>query len=330
MQSSRQTYHLSKDVDSFYEQQDWSSIQDGTHLSVGYDGKGIPIIRSETDRKEESAVVRLSRGQKKGVKKEATISVSSSFTPQPRSKEQLLESLFLVHKKTDKSELRHQWHEHKHIRAFLSDKTKAIEYGIDNLMKRDATAKKPIIVLIDGDRALENAVKKVCKQRAIEHRVDAYILDFIHLLEYVWKVANAHLGEKNPTRQEWVYQQAERFLGSQHERVLKEWKHILEHQKLSENGQYQLERAICYLSNRPHMIDYKTYLEKGYPITTGAVESACGHFIKSRMDRNAMHWGKKGAQDMLNIRAIKKNQNWQEYLDYFIQKEQNDKYKQVA
>ena len=146
MQSSRQTYHLSKDVDSFYEQQDWSSIQDGTHLSVGYDGKGIPIIRSETDRKEESAVVRLSRGQKKGVKKEATISVSSSFTPQPRSKEQLLESLFLVHKKTDKSELRHQWHEHKHIRAFLSDKTKAIEYGIDNLMKRDATAKKPIIV----------------------------------------------------------------------------------------------------------------------------------------------------------------------------------------
>ena len=330
MQSSRQTYHLSKDVDSFYEQQDWSSIQDGTHLSVGYDGKGIPIIRSETDRKEESAVVRLSRGQKKGVKKEATISVSSSFTPQPRSKEQLLESLFLVHKKTDKSELRHQWHEHKHIRAFLSDKTKAIEYGIDNLMKRDATAKKPIIVLIDGDRALENAVKKVCKQRAIEHRVDAYILDFIHLLEYVWKVANAHLGEKNPTRQEWVYQQAERLLGSQHERVLKEWKHILEHQKLSENGQYQLERAICYLSNRPHMIDYKTYLEKGYPITTGAVESACGHFIKSRMDRNAMHWGKKGAQDMLNIRAIKKNQNWQEYLDYFIQKEQNDKYKQVA
>ena len=63
------------------------------------------------------------------------------------------------------------------------------------------------------------------------------------------------------------------------------------------------------------MIDYKTYLEKGYPITTGAVESACGHFIKSRMDRNAMHWGKKGAQDMLNIRAIKKNQNWQEFLD---------------
>ncbi len=78
------------------------------------------------------------------------------------------------------------------------------------------------------------------------------------------------------------------------------------------------------------MLDYKTYLAKGYPITTGAVESACGHFIKSRMDRSAMHWGKTGAQKMLDMRAIKKNENWEEYLKYFIQKEQNMQYKNAA
>ncbi len=78
------------------------------------------------------------------------------------------------------------------------------------------------------------------------------------------------------------------------------------------------------------MLDYKTYLAKGYPITTGAVESACGHFIKSRMDRAAMHWGKAGAQKMLDMRAIKKNENWEEYLKYFIQKEQDMQYKNAA
>jgi len=149
-------------------------------------------------------------------------------------------------------------------------------------------------------------------------------------LEYVWKVANAHLGETNQYRQEWVYQQAALLLDSQHEKVLCGWKLMLESENLGKSGRYHIERAITYVSNRPHMLDYKTYLEKGYPITTGAVESACGHFIKSRMDRNAMHWGKKGAQDMLNIRAIKKNQNWQDYLKYFCQKEQNDIYKQIA
>lgn len=330
MQASRQTYHCSEQVDEFYQQQDWSSLEDGTHLSVGYDGKGIPIIRSQTDRKSESSSVRLAKGQKKGVRREATISVSSSFTPKPRSKEELLANLFLAPKNKDEPVIKHQWHEQKHIRAFLSDKAKAINYGLDNLLARDPTGQKPIIVLIDGDRALEQAVKKACQEKQITQRVDAYVLDFIHLLGYVWKVANAHLGENSEQRQAWVYRQAELLLDSKHEQVLQEWMEIKEGQPLSKNRLYNLERAITYVSNRPHMLDYKTYLAKGYPITTGAVESACGHFIKSRMDRSAMHWGWKGAQKMLNIRAIKKNQNWDQYMKHFIENEQSHLYKQVA
>ncbi len=301
MQSSRQTYHLSEQVEAFYQQQDWQSTEDGSHLSIGYDGKGIPIIRSQTDRKQDSTAVRLAKGQKKGVRREATISVSSSFNPRVRDKEELLSNLFLtkdegIPPEVDPGQVAHSWHDQKHIRAFLSDKTKAITYGIDNLLKRDQTGKKPIVVLIDGDRALENAVRQVCQEKQIEHRIDAYVLDFIHLLKYVWKVANAYLGENSEAREAWVYRQAGLFLESRHEAVLDEWKQIKDGHRLSKNGLYNLERAITYVSNRPHMLDYKTYLAKGYPITTGAVESACGHFIKSRMDRAAMHWGKAGAQ----------------------------------
>lgn len=330
MQSSRQTYHLSKEVAPYYARQEWTGIDDGTHLSVGYDGKGIPIIRSQIGKQKEGPAVRLSKGQKKGIKKEATVSVSSSFTPRSRSKKEILAAFFVTAPGKDGPPPAHQWHDNKHIRAFLSDKPRAIDYGIDNLLSRDATGKKPIVVLIDGDRALEKAVRKTCGERHIEHRVDAYILDFIHLLEYVWKVANAHLGENSTQREQWVRQQAELLLDSQHKFVLRQWKGLLEKQKLSKNGKYNIERAITYIDNRPHMLDYKSYLQKGYPITTGAVESACGHFIKSRMDRNAMHWGKQGAQDMLNIRAIKKNHDWNEYMEYFIRNEQNDIYKAVA
>lgn len=331
MQSSRQTYHLSQQVESYYQQRNWPLTQDGTHLSVGYDGKGIPIIRSQTQRKEESSSVRLAKGKKKGVKREATISVSSSFTPKQRGKEQILSGLFSAKGPMDcagQGQAKHPWH--KHIRAFLSDKARAIAYGIDNLLDRDTTATKPIVVLIDGDRALEKAVRQVCEQKQIGHRVDAYILDFIHLLEYVWKVANAYLGENSTGREAWVRQQAELLLDSQHELVLSQWKQIKASKKLRKNQLYNIERAMKYLGNRPHMVDYKTYLSKGYPITTGAVESACGHFIKSRMDRTAMHWGKQGAQKMLNIRAIKKNDDWQQYMQYFIENEQNTLYNKAA
>ncbi len=353
MQSSRRTYALSQQVDTFYE---WGGVRQkaeetqptsglppsSTHLSVGYDGKGVPIIRSETTRKQENTAVRLSKGQKRGVKKEATVSLSSEFTAKPRSAEQIIEALFSTteagslpvghdgDEKQSPDKEQHTWHENKHVRAFLSDKEKAVRYGMENLLHRDKTGHKPIIVLIDGDRALEKAVHKVVEQQGLQERVHGYVLDLIHVLEYVWKVANARWGENSPKRQAWVKQQVRLLLQSQTEQVLEHWQAIAEKQTLSKNQQYNLERGITYVKNHQHMMDYKTYLERGYPVTTGAVESACGHFVKSRMERNAMHWGKQGAQKMLDIRAVKKNGDWGEYMDDFINKEQQTLYGKAA
>lgn len=330
MQSSRCTYHLSEQVAVFYDEQQASFDEQSTHLSVGYDGKGIPIMRSQTERAEQSTATRLGKGEKRDVKREATVSVSSCFQAQPREAEQIIESLFASSTLPSETNSRHAWHQDKHIRAFLSDKQKAISYGIEDVLKRDKSGHKPIIVLIDGDRALEKAVRQTVREKAITHRVEAYVLDFIHLLEYVWKVANAHLGEKHPGREDWLREQARLLLNSEWQAVLGQWQAIAHTQKLSTHQAYNLKRAITYLSNRPHMLDYKTYLHKGYPITTGAIESACGHFVKSRMERNAIHWGKQGAQEMLNIRAIKKNADWLEYNQYFINHEQQQLYRKAA
>lgn len=330
MQSSRSSYRLCLQVDEFYDQQAWHNLEDGTHLSVGFDGKGVPIRRSETQRAEESVAVRVSKGQKKGVKKEATLSLSSSFTPRPRDAEEVLDSLFSAANNKQKTDEKHTWHEHKHFRAFLSDKLRAIRYGMNNLIARDASGQKPIIVLIDGDRALEKAVQQGVEEYALQHRVAAYVLDFIHLLEYVWKVANAQWGEKHPGRLTWVKNQAALLLESQHQEVLRQWQIILQRANLSQHQCYNLQRAITYLTNHQHMVDYKTYLQQGFPITTGAVESACGHFVKSRMEGNGMHWGKQGAQNMLNIRAVKKNGDWDGYLETLINHEQQTLYEQAA
>jgi len=67
--------------------------EQSTHLSVGYDGKGVPIIRSQTERSEESAATRLNKGQKRDVRREATVSVSSCFRAQQRRVEQIIGSL---------------------------------------------------------------------------------------------------------------------------------------------------------------------------------------------------------------------------------------------
>jgi len=217
-QSRRQTYHLSKEVETYYEAKEWVSEEKGSHLSVGFDGKGVPIIRSETDRAKESVAARMGRGKKKGVKKEATVSVSSTFSLRPRKSKELLDS----------------------FRAFLSAKEKAINYGLDNVLKRDASKSKPIIVLIDGDRSLRNGVQQAAKDKAIEDRIKAYILDFIHVVEYTWKVANAYKGEKSEEREQWVKQQALQLLEGKVEQVIEEFQRISTLKKYSVNQAHKL------------------------------------------------------------------------------------------
>lgn len=246
MQSSRRTYALAEQVEPFYRQKDWAAhngqqteeiqMEGSTHLSVGYDGKGVPIIRSETARKEESTAARLAKGQKRGVQKEAIVSLSSEFRIKPRCADNIINSLFSTagpQQQTEEKEP-HSWHEHKHVRAFLSDKEKAVRYGMQNLLQRDKTGAKPIVVLIDGDRALEKGVDIVVEQQGLQARVDAYVLDLIHVLEYVWKVANARWGENNPQREEWVNrpkrQQLRLLLLSKTEQVLEQW------QIMADNG----------------------------------------------------------------------------------------------
>lgn len=329
MQSRRCLTKLSSEVESFYEQTPVEEVKPSEYLSVGFDGKGVPILLSELGKSTESSALRLSKGKKRGCKKEASISLSSSFTPRSRSADDIITSLF-DKKIPDKGEQdKHHWHEQKHLRAFIADKPRAVGYGLGNLVARDPQRQTPIVVLMDGDRALKRQVKIQAEEMGIAHRIEAYILDFIHLLEYVWKVANAHLGEEHVGRLQWVRQQAKRLLEGQHQKVKEQWEKINQ-QGLSKNQKQNLQAAITYLTNKEDMIDYKTYLKKGFPITTGAVESACGHFVKSRMERNAMHWGFSGAQNALNLRAVNKNGDWNQYMKFFIEKEQKKLYKKGA
>jgi hypothetical protein len=63
---------------------------------------------------------------------------------------------------------------------------------------------------------------------------------------------------------------------------------------------------------------YDEYLAKGYPIASGAIEGACRHYVKDRMERAGMSWIKVGAQAMLDLRSIHLNGQWEAYNAYRI------------
>ncbi len=112
--------------------------------------------------------------------------------------------------------------------------------------------------------------------------------------------------------------------------MLQQGQAILQQATLSQHQRNNVQPAIPYLTNHQHRVAYKTYLQQGFPITTGAVESACGHFVKPRMEGNRMHWGEQGAQNGLNLPAVKKNGDWHDYLKTVIKHQQQTIYKQAA
>ena len=87
-----------------------------------------------------------------------------------------------------------------------------------------------------------------------------------------------------------------------------------------------LQKAITYFDNHQHMMDYASYLAEGYPISTGLVEAACGSLVKDRMEQSGMRWSIHGSQAVLDLRAVKKNDDWERFWQFYIASEENRLY----
>ena len=315
-----------KEVEAFYDQQVApSSETEGRCLAFSADGKGVRILRSEREdaKKDDQPKPRKGRGEKNGVKKQATVTVDFSFDPQPRQAHDVVKALL---KKLSPDELEtlkstndNRQAKNKHIRAKMDGKAPAMCAGMARLLTRDPTAAKPIIALIDGDPALEKTIRKAAKDAGLQDRIEAYILDIIHVSEYLWDAGTALHGEKGHARVKGVEQRLTAILEGKVGRVIGGLRQIITKNKPQAAAKKALNAAITYFDNHRHMMAYDTYLQKGYPIATGLVEGACGSFVKDRMEQSGMRWTIKGAQAMLNVRAVKKNHDWNDFWKFYTQ-----------
>jgi hypothetical protein len=137
------------------------------------------------------------------------------------------------------------------------------------------------------------------------------ILDFFHVTEYIWEVArNIFTDEKK--QRKWVKIQTQRLKKSQ-------WEKIINSLNLLKNPSSQLKESIeslkTYLLNNSERIDYKNYLEHGYMIGSGVVESSNKKIVTQRLKQSGMHWSKEGANNIMTLRAcyFSSSDRWQNF-----------------
>lgn len=340
--SERNVAYLGAQVDEYYEQKQVNIPEGLVHFSASFDGKGVPMIRPcESGKvKEINSNKRLNQGEKRGIKKMATLGVMSWFKPRERTVETVIEGLTKYHTtkkdkrvkyKSEESEAKdgkavvtklpknindNRWHQDIHCRGFLGDQDKAIEYGIAHIKSMIRHPQSRFVVPIDAGIGLEDKVLQYVEQYGLGEHFDGIILDIIHVSEYVWTCANAIFPKGADSRADWVKRVLEDLLYSRTDKVIEDLQKIIDKGNLSKTKIEAIQTAVTYFTNHQHKMDYKTFIDKGYPVSSALVESHCGHLVSDRMEHSGMRWSEHGAQNMLNIRAAKLNGDLPNFISF--------------
>lgn len=139
------------------------------------------------------------------------------------------------------------------------------------------------------------------------------ILDIIYASEYLWDAANALLGETHPDRTHWVSEQLLSILSGKTAGVIQTLENQAQDPSLSSSQRKALNTTIGYYQRNLPYMHYDQYLAQSWPIGTGVVEGACGHLVKDRMEQSGMRWTQSGAEAILDLRAVRVNDDWNEY-----------------
>ncbi|MDP6736784.1 MAG: ISKra4 family transposase [Nitrospinaceae bacterium] len=340
----RQGLSIAEYVEPFYEQVEAPPPQsEGSHMAISADCKGVRILKSEREepKEEPPAPPRRGKGEKPGLKKDAVVVTDFSFTPHPREGEEIVKGLlsqFTQEEQEEQKQDRKRRREeglpapraphNKHVFATLHGKKAAFDHMLDHVHTRDPQGQKPLIGLLDGDPYLEDRLLEEVEARQMEDRLDALILDIIHASEYLWEVGTALYGERGPERIGWIEEKLYALLegnvgyviGGLRQRQTKNPERLTPPQKKA------LSKTITYFDNHKHMMHYDVYLKKGYPISTGLVEGTCGSLVKDRMEQSGMRWSIHGAEAVLAQRAVVKNGDWNDFVDFFIDAERDRLY----
>jgi len=155
------------------------------------------------------------------------------------------------------------------------------------------------------------------------------ILDIFHTNERLWSVAHALHGEDTAVVQAQVQEWLTMLLEGRVGRLIGSWRQRLTKSKLRGKRRKVVKKAITYYDRNRGNMRYDVYLKAGYPIGSGAVEGACRHLVKDRMERTGMRWRMESAQSMLDLRAMRINKQWNVYWEYHIEQEQKRIYKNI-
>jgi hypothetical protein len=317
------------DVDDFYAQRRPGPRPDTDLLVLSADCKGIVMrpeaLRENTKRNAKikaaaggnKLTTRLTGGEKLGRKRMAAVGAVYDAVPAPRQASDIITVPGTADpppRPTPRPVAEGKWL----TASIAASATEVITGVFAEAARRDPTGERTWVVLVDGARYQLDAIHAEAKRRNQPIHI---VIDFIHVLEYLWKAAWCLHPTADPAAETWVARHALQILHGNATQVATAIADQATHADLSATRRKNLDRCVDYLTNNTPYLHYDQALDAGWPIATGIIEGACRHLIKDRMDITGARWGLPGAEAILKLRALTSNNDFDDYWTYHLNRE---------
>ena len=317
----RQAIKLTKEVASdfvdFYERRKVSNEQTDDLLVLSFDGKGVVMLpdglrectRKSAAKSKNKLQTRLSPGEKKDRKRMAQVATVYTVRPNLRTAESVMNL-------DNKSNVVKFHPPVRNKRVFASvERTpeQVIEETFDEAIKRDPGSKRRWVIVLDGHPHQLKLVERVMKRKKVKATI---VMDFIHVLEYLWKAAYCLHEKGSEAAEAWVCKRALRVLQGQAVNVARGIRQSASKRKLEKRA--AMDKCADYLHKNRSRLRYDVALAEGLPIASGVIEGACRHLINDRMDITGARWSLQGAEAVLKLRSISSSGDWEEYWKYHL------------
>lgn len=187
----------------------------------------------------------------------------------------------------------------------------------DQAETRDRQRRRRWVVLVDGANHQLDCIRSEAERRGVHIDI---IIDFIHVLEYLWKAAE-DLHPTHTARAAFVQTTARDLLQGHAPRVVADLRAHLRIREAAGNPAPGLERATAYLHAKQPYLNYHIALALGWPIATGVIEGCCRYLVKDRLDITGARWSLTGAEAVLLLRAVIANGDFDQYWEYHLDRE---------
>ena len=133
-------------------------------------------------------------------------------------------------------------------------------------LKRDPEQKREWVVVVDGHPHQRKMIESIAAKKQVKVTI---VMDFIHVLEYLWKAAHCLYDKNDEKTEKWVEQQALRVLRGQSDRVARGIKQSATKKKSLKTGRLLINvQATCKKTEADCVMTKHSLLASPLPVVS--------------------------------------------------------------